>query len=73
MIEQNIIIHLTDEDSNEIGILSVSSLSYGESNKSNINIFNSITLENISLVDEPDNLNIITKIKKAPANLYLCL
>ena len=56
MIEQNIIVHLTDVDSNDLGVLSVSSIDYYSDNESNINISDSITLSNIPLVDEPDNL-----------------
>ena len=56
MIEQKVIIHLTDEDSNELGVLSVSSMDYSSDRESSINISNSMSLNNISLVDEPDNL-----------------
>ena len=38
MIEQNIIVHLTDVDSNDLGVLSVSSIDYYSDNESNINI-----------------------------------
>lgn len=56
MIEQKVIIHLTDEFSNEIGILSVSCLDY-RANEEFINkLSSSIMLENIPFVDEPDNL-----------------
>ena len=55
MIEQKVIIHLTDEDSNELGVLSVSSMDYSSDRESSINISNSMSLNNISLVDEPDN------------------
>ena len=55
MIEQKVIIHLTDEDSNELGVLSVSSMDYSSDRESYINISNSMSLNNISLVDEPDN------------------
>jgi hypothetical protein len=63
MIEQKAIIHLTDEDSNEIGTLTVSSLDYKGDGESNINISNSITLDNIPIVDEPDN---VTPIQYCP-------
>ena len=56
MIEQKIIIQLTDEDSNDFGILSISSIDYLYDIESNINVSDSITLTNIPLVDEPDNL-----------------
>ena len=56
MIEQKIIIHLTDDDSNEIGPLTVSSLDYKGGDKSNINISHEIALENVPTVDEPDNI-----------------
>ena len=55
MIEQRVIIHLTDEDSNEFGTLTVSSLDYNGNDKSDINISHSLTLSNVSIVDEPDN------------------
>lgn len=55
MIEQKVIIQLADEDSNEFGTLTVSSLDYESNVEFNINISSSITLENIPLVDEPDN------------------
>ena len=56
MIEQKVIIHLTDEDSNEIGTLTVSSLDYvGEFNDGR-DISQSITLKCVPIVDEPDNL-----------------
>ena len=56
MIEQKIIIQPTDEDSNDFGILSISSIDYLSDIESNINVSDSITLTNIPLVDEPDNL-----------------
>ena len=56
MIEQKIIIQLTDEDLNDFGVLSVSSIDYRSNEKSNINISNSIALANIPLVGEPDNM-----------------
>ena len=56
MIEQKITIQLTDEDSNDFGILSISSIDYLSDIESNINVSDSITLTNIPLVDEPDNL-----------------
>ena len=55
MIEQNVIIYLTDEDSIDLGTLTVSSLDYVGNDKSNINILHSITLDNVPIVDEPDN------------------
>jgi len=56
MTDQKIIIHVTDEYSNEIGILTVSSLYYGDIVNSNIKISDSISLENVPFVEEPDNL-----------------
>ena len=55
MIEQKVIIQLEDENSDEIGTLTVSSLDYKGNFESNINISNQITLVNIVLVDDPDN------------------
>ena len=55
MIEQKVIIQLEDENSDEMGTLTVSSLDYKGNVESNINISNQITLDNIALVDEPDN------------------
>ena len=63
MIEQKVIIHLTDEDSNEIGTLTVSSLDYKSDFKSKVNISQSVMLESIPVVDEPDN---ITPIQYCP-------
>ena len=55
MIEQKVIIQITDENFDEIGTLTVSSLDYQSNGESNINISNSITLENVPIVDGPDN------------------
>ena len=55
MIEQKVNIYLTDEDSIDLGTLTVSSLDYVGNDKSNINISHSITLDNVPIVDEPDN------------------
>lgn len=55
MIEQKVIIHLIDEDSTDLGTLTVSSLDYVGDEESNINISHSITLDNVPIVDEPDN------------------
>lgn len=55
MIEQKVIINLTDEDLNELGTLTVSSLDYRGDNESKINITNAITLINVPIVDDPDN------------------
>ena len=56
MTEQEVIIQLTDENSNEFGILSVIAINYSSDDESNCNISNSITLSNVPLVDEPDNV-----------------
>ena len=63
MIEQKVIIHLVDKDFSQIGTLTVSSLDYTGDYKSNINISNDLTLENVPIVDEPDN---ITPIQYCP-------
>ena len=55
MIEQKVIINLTDEDSNKMGTLTVSSLDYNGKIESNINISHGISLGNVPTVDEPDN------------------
>ncbi len=68
MIEQKVIIHLTDRDSNEFGVLSVSSIDYSSEFESNINISNSISLINIPLVEEPDNLTPIQYWQNPTAN-----
>ena len=63
MIEQKVIIYLTDEDSNEFGTLTVSAIDYRSDFESNINIAHFITLDNVPIVDEPDNLTItLTKL-----------
>lgn len=56
MIEQKVIIHLTDDESNRIGTLTVSSLDFRGSDNPDINISHSITLNGIPIVDKPDNL-----------------
>ena len=55
MIEQKLIIHLTDENSMDLGKLIISSLDYKSNEESKNSISNSITLENVPIVDEPDN------------------
>lgn len=56
MIEQKVIIQLADDNSNEFGVLSVSSMNYASDYESDVNRSNSLTLKNIPLVDEPDNV-----------------
>ena len=68
MIEQKVIIHLTDEDSNEMGTLTVSSMDYKGETESNINITHSITLNNVPTVDQPDNLTPIQYCPDIGAN-----
>ena len=68
MIEQKVIIHLTDADSNNLGTLTVSSLDYVGYDESNINISHFITLDNVPIVDEPDNQ---TPIQYCPDMLVL--
>ena len=68
MIEQKVIIHLTDEDSSEIGTLTVSSLDYRGNYKSNINMSSSLTLVNVPIVDNPDNLTPIQYCPDIGAN-----
>lgn len=63
MIEQKLIIWLEDENSNELGTLTVSSIDFKGDLESNINISHSITLENIPVVEEVDN---ITPIQYCP-------
>ncbi len=67
MIEQKIIIQLTDEDFNEIGTLTVSALDY-KGNKSNGTIHHSISLINVQTVDEPDNMTPIQYCPDIGAN-----
>ena len=67
MIEQKIIIQLTDEDFNEIGTLTVSALDY-KGNKSNGTIHHSISLINVPTVDEPDNMTPIQYCPDIGAN-----
>ena len=68
MIEQKVIIHLTDNDSNEMGTLTVSSIDYKGEDKSNINISHEIVLENVPTVEEPDNLTPIQYCPDIGAN-----
>ena len=63
MIEQKIIIQLTDEDFNELGTLTVSAIDYKSGDKSNGNIQNFMSLINVPTVDEPDN---VTPIQYCP-------
>ena len=63
MIEQKVIIHLIDENSLEIGTLTVSSLDYNGKVSSNINISDSLTLINIPIDDKVDN---VTPIQYCP-------
>ena len=56
MIEQKIIIKLTDEELNEFGTLTVNALDYNNADESNNNIQHSISLINVPTVDEPDNV-----------------
>ena len=68
MIEQKVIIHLTDEDCNEFGTLTVSSLDYRDYLHSSNTISHSISIENIPIVDEPDNLTPIQYCPNIGAN-----
>ena len=68
MIEQKVIIYLTDEYSKEFGTLTVSSLDYRGSSGSDNNISHSISLEKVPIVDEPDNLTPIQYCPNIGAN-----
>ena len=68
MIEQKVIIYLTDENSKEFGTLTVSSLDYRGSSGSDNNISHSISLEKVPIVDEPDNLTPIQYCPNIGAN-----
>ena len=68
MIEQKVIIRLEDENSNEMGTLTVSSLDYRGNEEFNIKISNLITLDNVALVDEPDNQTPIQYCPNMEAN-----
>ena len=68
MIEQKVIIQLTDENFNEFGTLTVSSLDYDGNEELDINISSEITFENVSLVDEPDNQTPIQYCQNIGAN-----
>lgn len=63
MIEQKVIIQLTDEDSNGIGTLTVSSLDYKGIKIPKNDILHSTVVENVQTVDEPDN---VTPIQYCP-------
>lgn len=56
MVDQKVIIHLSDDFSNEIGILTVISSNNHNNLNSHSKISNNIELENVPLVDKPDNL-----------------
>ena len=66
MIEQKVVVHLTDDNLNELGILSVSSIDYRGDFQSKDNISNSIELENVPIVDEPDALTPIQYCPNIP-------
>ena len=68
MIEQKVTIQLSDENSNEFGTLTVSSIDYRGNLKSNVNISHSISLDNVPVVDEPDNLTPIQYCPDIGAN-----
>ncbi|WP_298499389.1 DUF2357 domain-containing protein [uncultured Methanobrevibacter sp.] len=68
MIEQRVIIQLTDEDLNEFGTLTVSSLDYRGDSESKVNISQSMTLKNVPIVDKPDNLTPIQYCPNIGAN-----
>ncbi|MBE6500467.1 MAG: DUF2357 domain-containing protein [Methanobrevibacter thaueri] len=68
MIEQKVIINLTDNNSNEIGILTVSCLDYQSKTHSNNNISNLIQLENIPIADDIDNITPIIYCPDVDAN-----
>ena len=68
MIEQKVIIHLTDEYSNELGILSVSSIDYRGNSELDYNVSNFIGLENVPIVDKPDSTTPIQYCPNIQAN-----
>ena len=68
MIEQKVIIQLTDDDSNQLGTLTVSSMDYKGVGESKDNISNFISLINVPLVDKPDNLTPIQYCPEIGAN-----
>lgn len=63
MIEQKLVIKLTDEDLNEIGTLTVSALNYKSNDEPGTNISHSICSINVPNVNKPDN---ITPIQYCP-------
>lgn len=63
MTEQKIVIGLEDENSNVLGTLTVIAIDFREYGEPDINVSNSLKLENIPIVDEPDN---ITPIQYCP-------
>ena len=63
MTEQKIVIGLEDENSNVLGTLTVIAIDFREYSEPDINVSNSLKLENIQIVDEPDN---ITPIQYCP-------
>ena len=56
MIEQRVIIQLKDEYCNDFGTLCVSSIDYSSDTLSKNNISDILSLKNVPLVDEPDNI-----------------
>lgn len=68
MIEQKVIINLTDENSNNLGTLTVSSIDCKNCNESRVRISNSLELINIPVVDSSDNLTPIQYCPDIGAN-----
>ena len=68
MIEQKVIINLTDENSNNLGTLTVSSIDCKNCNESRVRISNSLELINIPVVDSADNLTPIQYCPDIGAN-----
>lgn len=68
MIEQKVIIQLTDENSSQIGTLSISSIDYKNDVKSSEKVSSQITLENIPFVEEVDNMTPIQYCKNVSSS-----
>ena len=68
MIEQKVIIQLTDGNSSQIGTLSISSIDYKNDVKSSEKVSSQITLENIPFVEEVDNMTPIQYCKNVSSS-----
>jgi len=68
MMVQKVIINLNDNFSNNLGVLSIIATDCSSKNKSKNNLSSSLTLINVPVVEEPDNLTPIQYWQNPPSN-----